>query len=78
MSRQQYEAQRRKNRVVIAVIAGVVVLIVIAMVLILRPGKPKSEAAGVEAIPVPDPIEDTISGEDDGVPPGSSPSDTEG
>ena len=89
MTRQQYEAlqrQRRQNRIAIAILAGIAALIVVAMVLILSPkGAPPepvavqpTQAAGatVEAIPMPDPVEEGAE-EDDGVPPGSSPSDTD-
>ena len=40
MTRQQYEAlqrQRRQNRIAIAIMAGIAVLIVVAVILILKP-----------------------------------------
>ncbi len=81
-SRRQQQARKRKNRLTLAIICGILVLIVLALALILRP---KTKAARpeipevVEPIPVPDPVEDHMAPEeDDGVPPGSSASDTEG
>ena len=51
LTRQQYEAlmrQRRQNRIAIAIIAGIAVLIIIAVVLILKPrGKPDAVTAMV-------------------------------
>ena len=54
MTRQQYEAlrrQRRQNRIAIAILAGIAVLIVVAVVLILRPKKsgPDAVTAMVDA-----------------------------
>ena len=57
MTRQQYEAlmrQRRQNRIAIAVIAGIAVLIITAVILILKPkGSPDAVTAMVEATAVP-------------------------
>ena len=57
MTRQQYEAlmrQRRQNRIAIAIIAGIAVLIVTAVILILKPrGNPDAVTAMVEATAVP-------------------------
>ena len=54
MSRQQYEAMRRQNRIAIAIIAGIAVLIVTAVILILKPkGSPDAVTAMVEATAVP-------------------------
>ena len=84
--RRQQQARQRNNRLAIVAIAAILVVIVVAMVLILSPkGAPTepvavqpTQAAGatVEAIPMPDPVEEGAE-EDDGVPPGSSPSDTD-
>ena len=49
MTRAEYEAQRRQNRIAIAIIAAIAVLIVIAVVLILRPRKPDAVTAMVDA-----------------------------
>ena len=53
MTRQQYEAlqrQRRQNRIAIAIIAGIAVLIIAAVILILRPkGSPDAVTAMVDA-----------------------------
>lgn len=49
MTRQQYEAQRRQNRIAIAIIAGIAVLIIIAVVLILRPKSPDAVTTMVDA-----------------------------
>ncbi len=49
MTREQYEAQRRQNRIAIAVIAAIAVLIVVAVVLILRPKTPDAVATMVDA-----------------------------
>ena len=61
LTRQQYEAlmrQRRQNRIAIAIIAGIAVLIIIAVVLILKPrGKPDAVAAMVETTAAPAPIQ---------------------
>ncbi len=40
MTRQQYEAQRRQNRIAIAIMAAIAVVIIVAVVLILRPKTP--------------------------------------
>ena len=57
MTRQQYEAlmrQRRQNRIAIAIIAGIAVLIITAVILILKPkGSPDAVTAMVEATAVP-------------------------
>jgi len=57
MTRQQYEAlmrQRRQNRIAIAIITGIAVLIVTAVILILKPkGNPDAVTAMVEATAVP-------------------------
>ena len=57
MTRQQYEAlmrQRRQNRIAIAIIAGIAVLIVAAVILILKPkGSPDAVTAMVEATVAP-------------------------
>ena len=49
MTREQYEAQRRQNRIAIAVIAAIAVMIVVAVVLILRPRKPDAVTTMVDA-----------------------------
>ncbi|MER2142404.1 MAG: hypothetical protein ABS888_01310, partial [Eubacteriales bacterium] len=57
MTRQQYEAmmrQRRQNRIAIAIIAAIAVLIVTGVVLILKPkGNPDAVTAMVEATATP-------------------------
>ncbi|MBR3274794.1 MAG: CapA family protein [Clostridia bacterium] len=57
MTRQQYEAlmrQRRQNRIAIAIIAGIAVLIITAVILILKPkGSSDAVTAMVEATAVP-------------------------
>ena len=61
LTRQQYEAlmrQRRQNRIAIAIIAGIAVLIIAAVVLILKPrGKPDAVTAMVETTAVPEPTQ---------------------
>ena len=61
MTRQQYEAlmrQRRQNRIAIAIIAGIAVLIIAAVILILKPkGSPDAVTAMVEATAVPAPTQ---------------------
>ena len=51
MTRQQYEAQQRQNRIAIAIIAAIAALIILAVVLILRPhgGQDDAVTAMVEA-----------------------------
>ncbi len=51
MTRQQYEAQRRQNRIAIAIIAGIAVLIIVAVVLILRPKTPDAVTTAANASP---------------------------
>ena len=57
LTRQQYEAlmrQRRQNRIAIAIIAGIAVLIITAVILILKPkGSPDAVTAMVEATAAP-------------------------
>ena len=57
LTRQQYEAlmrQRRQNRIAIAIIAGIAVLIITAVILILKPkDKPDAVTAMVEATAAP-------------------------
>ena len=61
MTRQQYEAlmrQRRQNRIAIAIIAGIAVLIIAAVILILKPkGGPDAVTAMVEATALPAPAQ---------------------
>ena len=52
MTRQQYEAQRRQNRIALAVIAGIAVLLIVAVVLSLRPRTPDAVATAADAGPV--------------------------
>ena len=77
MTRQEYEAQKRQNRIAIAVLAAIAVLIITAVVLILRPKNPDTVTtmANVDAV---EKAPEAPEGEDDGVPPGSSASDVEG
>ena len=61
MTRQQYEAmmrQRRQNRIAIAIIAGIAVLIIAAVILILKPkGDPDAVTAMVETTQTPEPVQ---------------------
>lgn len=61
MTRQQYEAlmrQRRQNRIAIAIIAGIAVLIIAAVILILKPkGGPDAVTAMVETTQTPEPVQ---------------------
>ena len=70
MTRRQYEAlqrQRRQNRIAIAIIAGIAVLIIAAVVLILKP-KPAPDAvtAMVDAVPTAAPVQQAAPAEDAG------------
>lgn len=61
MTRQQYEAlmrQRRQNRIAIAIIAGIAVLIIAAVILILKPkGGHDAVTAMVETTEAPEPVQ---------------------
>ena len=52
MTRQQYEAQKRQNRIAIAIIAAIAVVIIVTVVLILRPRTPDAVATSVQANPI--------------------------
>ena len=67
MTRQEYEAQRRQNRIAIAIIAAIAVLIIIAVVLILRPKTPDAVTTMADA-----PVAEAIPGTDDGAADGSA------